>query len=97
MILYVGENHILRLDISVEDGVVVHLFEAEANLLHLLSSLFLFQLFILALFEVAKKTPSFHVLHYDIEVCVIIEKPIKLHYLWVIEEHLYFYLAHELF
>jgi hypothetical protein len=78
----------------VQNGVVVHLLQAQANLLQLLHSFSLSKL--LSLFDKAKEVAAVHLFHDYVKISRIVEKTIKFDDIGMIQKHLNFNLVYEL-
>lgn len=70
----------------MEDGVVMHFLQSQANFLQLLHRLLFSESF--AFLDESEEIATLHVLHDDVEVCDIIEESIQRDYIGVVEEEL---------
>ena len=71
--MYIGNDDILWFDVSVSDTDVMQIVDRKGDLPYYCSSFILSQFLIL---ELLVKSSSLHILKYDIEMSLIIEKPI---------------------
>lgn len=78
----------------MDDLRSVQLIDSSAHLLHIVGDLNFWEG--LTPLQLLKKLTSHRNFQNDVDVFLIIETPIKLDYIWVIQIHLYFYLSSKL-
>ncbi len=78
----------------MQNGVVVHFLEPQADLPDPACSLLNSEFFLL--FDVEEQTATLHVLHDDVEIAEIVEKAVEFDYVGVVQEHLDLELVDEL-